>query len=136
MLPTMPMGASPRLEAVLRAGHMQRVNAMRTGADGDDDNAVPKLTGVEAANALKPKRANTLPSGKLKAVVQGVGTQVIFIALVLIAYRPELTETLSPIPWWTMFIITVITFGSFVDYFQGNYAILRAAWSDEPVEGR
>ena len=62
------MGASPRLEGVLRAGHIQRVNAMRTGADGDD--AVPKLTGVEAADALKPRRANTLPSGKLKAAAR------------------------------------------------------------------
>ena len=68
MLPTMPMGASPRLEAVLRAGHMQRVNAMRTGADGDD--AVTKLTGDAAADALKPRRANTLPSGKLKAAAR------------------------------------------------------------------
>ena len=68
MLPTMPMGASPRLEAVLRAGHMQRVNTLRTGADGDDE--VTKLTGPEAADALKPRRANTLPSGKLKAAAR------------------------------------------------------------------
>jgi hypothetical protein len=65
----MPMGANPRLEAVLRAGHIQRVNAMRTGADGDDD-AVTKLTGDAAADALKPRRANTLPSGKLKAAAR------------------------------------------------------------------
>lgn len=67
MLPTMPMGASPRLETVLRAGHMQRVNAMRTGADGD---AVPKLTGDAAADALKPRRANTVPSRTLKAAAR------------------------------------------------------------------
>ena len=35
MLPTVSMGASPRLEAVLRSGHKNRVKAMYTGAPGD-----------------------------------------------------------------------------------------------------
>lgn len=67
MLPTMPMGASPRLEAVLRAGHVKRVNAMYTGAPGDSELA---LKGAAAADALKPRRANTLPSSKLKAATR------------------------------------------------------------------
>lgn len=74
------------------------------------------------------------PSGKLKAIVQGVGTQVIFIALVGLAIRPDLTW-LEPIPWWTMVVITVVTTASFVDYFLGNLKILRDAWSDVPLEG-
>lgn len=73
------------------------------------------------------------PSGKFKAVVQAIGTQVIFLALVAKAYQPELTW-LEPIPWWTMLVVTLITFGSFIDYFLGNLEILRAAWSDEPVD--
>ena len=74
------------------------------------------------------------PSGKLKAVVQGVGTQVIFVTLVLFALAPHwpIPQTL---PWWTMVLITVVTFGSFVDYFLGNFPILRAAWQDEPTVG-
>ncbi len=72
------------------------------------------------------------PSGKLKAVVQGVGTQVVFIALVLHAYAPALSW-LEQVPWVTMLVITVITAGSFFDYFVGNYPILRAAWADEPT---
>lgn len=69
------------------------------------------------------------PSGKLKAVVQGVGTQIVFLTLVLQAWLPELPLPAS-LPWWTMVVVTVVTFGSFVDYFVGNLAILRAAWSD------
>ncbi len=56
---------NPRLEAVLRAG---QARALATGDDGDD--AVLKLKGIEAANALRPKRANTAPSGKLKAAAR------------------------------------------------------------------
>jgi CDP-diacylglycerol--glycerol-3-phosphate 3-phosphatidyltransferase len=69
------------------------------------------------------------PSGKLKAVVQGVGTQVVFVALVLAAYRPDV-PVLTHIPWWTMLAITLVTGASFVDYFWGNRALLRDAWND------
>jgi CDP-diacylglycerol--glycerol-3-phosphate 3-phosphatidyltransferase len=70
------------------------------------------------------------PSGKFKAVAQGVGTQVIFLALFVIAWFPEL-QWLAPVPWWTMLIVTVVTFVSFVDYLMGNLPLLRAAWNDE-----
>ena len=69
-------------------------------------------------------------SGKVKAVVQGVGTQVIFLALLVHAWFPELTW-LAPVPWWTMLIVTLVTFVSFVDYLVGNLPLLRAAWNDE-----
>lgn len=68
------------------------------------------------------------PSGKLKAVVQGVGTQLIFLLLVILAYRPEWTW-LERLPWWTMLGITAVTFASLVDYFFGNLDILKAAWN-------
>ncbi len=74
------------------------------------------------------------PSGKAKAIVQGVGTQVIFVALVLFAYQPQLTW-LETIPYWTMFIITIATGASFFDYFFGNLKILREAWSEAPLKG-
>ncbi|HHO52344.1 MAG TPA: CDP-alcohol phosphatidyltransferase family protein [Deltaproteobacteria bacterium] len=70
------------------------------------------------------------PSGKLKAIVQGVGTQIIFLALVLFVLAPELPIP-PELPWWTMLIITIVTFGSFIDYFIGNLPILRAAWHEE-----
>ncbi len=71
-------------------------------------------------------------SGKLKAVVQGVGTQVVFLSLVLFQVAPELPLPRS-LPWWTMLVMTIVTIGSFVDYFLANLPILRAAWSDEPT---
>jgi CDP-diacylglycerol--glycerol-3-phosphate 3-phosphatidyltransferase len=73
------------------------------------------------------------PSGKFKAIVQGVGTQVIFVALVWHAYQPEQTW-LQDIPYWTMFVITVVTGASFFDYFFGNLKILKEAWSEEPLK--
>lgn len=72
-------------------------------------------------------------SGKAKAVVQGVGTQLVFIALALGKWDPSLSWT-GPFIWWTMFVVTLVTLGSFVDYFIGNLPTLRAAWSDLPVE--
>ncbi len=71
------------------------------------------------------------PSGKLKAVVQGVGTQIVFLTLVAFAVAPDLPIP-PTLPWWTMLVVTLVTAGSFVDYFLGNLPILRAAWSDEP----
>jgi phosphatidylglycerophosphate synthase len=71
-------------------------------------------------------------SGKVKAIVQGVGTQVVFLALVVYELAPDLPLPRS-IPWWTMLAMTLVTFASFVDYFVGNLPILRAAWADEPV---
>lgn len=70
------------------------------------------------------------PSGKLKAIVQGVGTQIIFLSLVIFQLRPELPLPVE-LPWWTMLVITLVTFASFIDYFVGNLPILRAAWSEE-----
>ena len=69
------------------------------------------------------------PSGKLKAVAQGVGTQVIFIALLLSEGLPE-QVWLTEVPWWTMLVITLVTIGSFFDYLIGNLPILQDAWSD------
>lgn len=69
------------------------------------------------------------PSGKFKAVVQGVGTQVVFLALVAAAYLPDVA-VLAQVPWWTMVVITVVTGGSWVDYFWGNRTLLRNAWND------
>lgn len=72
------------------------------------------------------------PSGKFKAIVQGVGTQVVFIALVVFDLAPDVPIPKS-LPWWTMLAMTVVTFASFVDYFVGNLPILRAAWADDPM---
>jgi CDP-diacylglycerol--glycerol-3-phosphate 3-phosphatidyltransferase len=71
-------------------------------------------------------------SGKIKAIVQGVGTQVVFLLLVVYDLAPDLALPRS-LPWWTMAAMTAVTFGSFVDYFVANLPILRAAWSEEPT---
>lgn len=72
-------------------------------------------------------------SGKVKAVVQGVGTQIVFVLLVLFQVAPELPLPAS-LPWWTMAAMTVVTVWSFGDYFWANLPILRAAWTDTPAE--
>lgn len=79
-------------------------------------------------NVVSPAR----PSGKGKAIVQGVGTQIVFIALVVIKLRPDWTWIAS-VPWWTMFVMTAVTMYSFVDYFIGHFPILRDAWTNRPV---
>ena len=61
--------------------------------------------------------------------MQGVGTQVVFLALVAAAYLPDI-PVLAQIPWWTMLVITVVTGASFVDYYVGNRELLRNAWND------
>lgn len=71
------------------------------------------------------------PSGKLKAIIQGVGTQVCYLALVLAYYWPEQATMLKQIPWWTMLIITVATVASWFDYMYGNKAILSDAWNEK-----
>lgn len=70
-------------------------------------------------------------SGKIKAIVQGVGTQVVLFALVAHAFWPEIG--FDRVPWWTMLIMTLVTIASFVDYFVGHLPMLRDAWSNRPV---
>jgi CDP-diacylglycerol--glycerol-3-phosphate 3-phosphatidyltransferase len=70
-------------------------------------------------------------SGKVKAIVQGVGTQICFIALVMAALYPENAEAYAQVPWWTMLIITMVTLYSQVDYFWYNRHIMQAAWSSD-----
>jgi CDP-diacylglycerol--glycerol-3-phosphate 3-phosphatidyltransferase len=71
-------------------------------------------------------------SGKIKAIVQGVGTQVIFVAMVLHHWYPD--TWVSQVPWWTMLFVTSVTLLSFVDYFVGNLPLLRDAWANRPVK--
>ncbi len=71
------------------------------------------------------------PSGKIKAIVQGVATQIVFIVLVVQALQPSWTW-LNDIPWWTMALMTVVTVASFFDYFFANLPLLRAAWDNVP----
>lgn len=80
--------------------------------------------------AVRGQVLSARPSGKLKAIAQGVGTQVMFIAIAVGQAKPELTVT-HDVAWWTMAVVTVITMASFVDYFVGNLSVLRDAWNDE-----
>jgi len=74
------------------------------------------------------------PTGKLKAVVQGVGVQIIMVLLVFQKTMPELR--LGSAPWWVMFVITIVTVASFFDYFRGNLPTLRDAWENRPLKRR
>lgn len=67
------------------------------------------------------------PSGKIKAVIQGVGTQLVFALLVAKAYFPSVTW-LSDAPWWVMLFVTLATVLSFFDYLVGNLPILKQSW--------
>lgn len=70
-------------------------------------------------------------SGKIKAVVQGVGTQVAFLALLLGAAVPGWSDALASVPAWTMAVMTVVTLWSLVDYVAGTWSILVGAWNDD-----
>lgn len=85
-----------------------------------------------SVSAIRETVLAARPSGKIKAVVQGVGIQLIFIVLLLPHYLPELVIA-ADIPWWTMCIITIVTLISFVDYARANTRILRRAWQNHPV---
>lgn len=65
-------------------------------------------------------------SGKIKAIVQGVGTQIAFLALAVAAWYPEVRD----VAWLTMLLITGVTAWSFFDYLIGSLPILRDAWFD------
>lgn len=71
-------------------------------------------------------------SGKFKAIVQGVGTQVIMVTLLMaqIQAPPAWAENL---PQQTMTVVTLITLASLFDYLYGNREILAEAWSEEPA---
>ncbi len=72
------------------------------------------------------------PSGKIKAVVQGVGTQIILLFLVLGKLYPGWTA-IQDVPYWTMLVVTLVTMASFFDYFRGNLPTLRDAWTNRPL---
>ena len=71
-------------------------------------------------------------SGKIKALVQGIGTQVAFLGLLLADFHPAA----AAVPWWSMLVITIVTTWSFGDYLVGNYDVLNDAWNDVPVRRR
>lgn len=73
-------------------------------------------------------------SGKNKAIAQGVGTQVVFAALVAGKVRPEWLDSSHEVAWWTMLVMTVITMYSFVDYFIAHLPLLRDAWENKPAK--
>jgi CDP-diacylglycerol--glycerol-3-phosphate 3-phosphatidyltransferase len=70
-------------------------------------------------------------SGKIKAIVQGVGTQICFIAIVIGKTVPTATAIMVQVPWWTMLAMTIVTTWSFVDYMGGNRQLLAEAWRDD-----
>ena len=66
-------------------------------------------------------------SGKLKAWVQGVGTQIIFIILIL----GQLEVMSTAAAWWVMLVVTLVTLYSFFDYYAGNWFVIRESWTQK-----
>ena len=71
-------------------------------------------------------------SGKFKAIVQGVGTQIIMLAL-LLAQTDNAPAWAADLPQHTMLLVTIVTLASLFDYLYGNREILAEAWSEEPA---
>jgi CDP-diacylglycerol--glycerol-3-phosphate 3-phosphatidyltransferase len=71
-------------------------------------------------------------SGKVKAIIQGVGTQVIFLFLILPEFTPLSQDNANEFAGSVMFFITLATVASFFDYFWGNRSLIRGAWNDTP----
>lgn len=71
-------------------------------------------------------------SGKLKAIVQGVGTQIIMLTLLIGQLDPS-AEWTRGVPQQTMMVVTIATLASLFDYLYGNRDILAEAWSEEPA---
>lgn len=71
-------------------------------------------------------------SGKIKAIVQGVGTQLVFVALVVEQVWPAHAAHAEQAAWGTMLVMTLVTMYSFADYFLGHLPLLRDAWSNRP----
>ncbi|MFT7520732.1 MAG: CDP-diacylglycerol--glycerol-3-phosphate 3-phosphatidyltransferase [Kiritimatiellia bacterium] len=72
-------------------------------------------------------------SGKIKAIIQAIGINVILAMLLLMRLMPEF-DYLAVIPWWLMAFITVTTGLTLFDYLYGMWPVLRAAWNNEPTD--
>ncbi len=72
-------------------------------------------------------------SGKIKAIVQGVGTQVCYLALLGVAVWPSTAPWLGLVPWGAMLVITLVTAWSWVDYLASCRGMLVEVWNDRPA---
>lgn len=71
-------------------------------------------------------------SGKVKAIIQGVGTQLIFLLLILPQFTPLSQDIADEWAGSVMLLITLATVASFFDYYWGNRSLIRGAWNDTP----
>ena len=91
------------------------------------DSSISFFRSVAASNNVV---VGARKSGKIKAIVQGVGVQVCFLFLVL--DKMYAVDWLGTVPWWSMLVITIVTGLSFIDYFFGYLPILKNAWNETP----
>lgn len=91
------------------------------------DSSISFFRSVAASNNVV---VGARKSGKIKAIVQGVGVQVCFLFLVL--DKMYTVDWFGAVPWWSMVVVTIVTALSFVDYFFGYLPILRKAWNETP----
>lgn len=90
------------------------------------DSAISFFRGVAATRQVVMAAR---PTGKIKAVVQAIGVNVILVVM-LVAHLMPVPDWVTAAPWWIMLVVTVVTGASFFDYLVGAMPVLRAAWSD------
>lgn len=81
---------------------------------------------VRVAAAANNYIMSARSSGKLKAVVQGIGIFVVLFVMLLSEFE-GLNIRQSDIAWWTMLLVTLVTMYSLVDYIWGLMKISRAS---------
>lgn len=94
------------------------------------DSSIAFFRGVAATrNFVMAARA----TGKIKALVQAAGVNAILV-LMLVDALTDAPAWVGAAPWWIMLVITVVTGASFFDYLAGAWPVLRAGWTNRPVE--
>lgn len=94
--------------------------------------------------SIAATRGQVMPArktGKIKALVQAFGVNLILLLLLLghLGVLPGWMISADAawlgrtVPWWIMLVITIVTGASFFDYLAGALPVLRAAWTDRPT---
>ncbi|MFK7928687.1 MAG: CDP-alcohol phosphatidyltransferase family protein [Myxococcota bacterium] len=73
------------------------------------------------------------PTGKIKAIVQAIGVNLILL-LLLLGYLGVAPTWVESAPWWIMLVVTAVTTLSFFDYLIGALPVLREAWHGRPAK--
>lgn len=95
--------------------------------------------------SIAATRGQVMPArktGKIKAIVQAAGVNLILLLLLLgqLGVLPDWVIEADAawmgltVPWWIMVVITAVTGASFFDYLAGAWPVLSAAWANRPAK--